>query len=147
LGFDDAANVDNNEVEDFTFPLPLPPPFFANELPLLLLPLLLLFFSSSVCLSGLEFRLAGTAANALASAANRSNPSDAIYSFKSVALLLFFDAELDDDDDDEDAIPEEDDGDPLGAYKEEVFDGMNRADVAEIVGFRGGLSKSGVYCV
>jgi len=62
-------------------------------------------------------------------------------------LLLFFDAELDDDDDDEDAIPEEDDGDPLGAYKEEVFDGMNRADVAEIVGFLGGLSKSGVYCV
>lgn len=105
--------------------------------------MLLFFFSSSVCLSGLEFRLAGTAANALASAANRSNPSDAIYSFKSVALLLFFDAELDD----ADAIPEEeDDGDPLGAYKEDVFDGMNRADVAEIVGFRGGLSKSGVYC-
>jgi hypothetical protein len=106
------------------------------------------FNSSSICFSGLVFRLAGTGANALASAAKRSNPSDAIYSFRSPPLLLDLEAELlftlDITFNPEDADGELDGAKDVDEDDDEDFE-IYRVEEAAIVGFRGGLNKSGVY--
>ena len=106
------------------------------------------FNSSSVCFSGLVFRLAGTGANALASAAKRSNPSDAIYSLRSPPLLLVLEAELlfalDITFNPENAEGELDGAKDVDEDDDDDFD-IYRVEEAAIVGFRGGLNKSGVY--